>query len=76
MQMLTFDDLHDPRLSHGKPSSKQFQLRFPAHHKKLVKTNKNQSIITKKFNQIFRDKIHHGLVRSRLDPSRHQGLPE
>ena len=32
-----------------KTLSKQFQLWFPAHHKKLVKLNENQSFITKKF---------------------------
>ena len=42
----------------GKPTSKQFQLCFPTHHNKLVKANENQSIRTKKFNQIFWGKGH------------------
>ena len=40
----------------GEPLSKWFQLRFPPQHKKLVKTNDNQSIITMKFNPIFQEK--------------------
>ena len=51
------DDLPDSRLSHEKKrSSKQFQLRFPARHKKLVKLNKNQSIISIKINLMFQEK--------------------
>ena len=37
-----------PDYNTGKILSKQSQLRFLAHHKKLVKLNENQSIITKK----------------------------
>ena len=71
--MLTIE-LDDPEISEhmmislipdyhtGKPSSKQFQKRFPAHHKKLGKMNENRSIITKKFNSIFWAKSHHGLL--------------
>ena len=40
-----------------KTLSKQFQLWFPAHHKKLVKLNENQSNKTKKFKTTFREKI-------------------
>ena len=40
----------------GKPSFKRFQLQFPAQNKKVVKTNENQSFITKKFNPIFQEK--------------------
>ena len=65
-----------PHYHTGKPSSKQFQLRFSVHHKKLVETNENQSIITKRFDPIFRRKSRHSLVRSRWDHRRHQGLPE
>ena len=60
----------------GKTLSKQFQLWFPAHHKKLVKLNENQSILTKKFRTIFREKSYQGMLWSRWDPSRHQGLSE
>ena len=60
----------------GKASSKRFQLWFSAHHKKSVKTNENQSIITKQFNPIVREKSHHGLLWFQLDPSRLQELPE
>ena len=57
----------------GKTLSKQFQLCFPVHHKKLLKLNENQSI-TKKFSTIFREKSHQGMLWSRWDPSIHQGL--
>ena len=60
----------------GKLSSKRFRLQFSTHHIKLVKINENQSIIKKKFNLIFRKKCHHGLLWSRWDPSRNQGLSE
>ena len=46
----------------GKPSSKWFGLRFPEHHKKLGKANEKKSIITKKFNPIFREKSYHELL--------------
>ena len=46
----------------GKPSSKGFQKRFPAHHKQLSKTNENQSVISKKFKPTFQEKSHHGLL--------------
>ena len=46
------------------------------YRKKSVQINANQSIITKKFNPIFREKGHHGLLRSHRDPTRHQGLSE
>ena len=61
--MLAYDNLANPRLSQGNPfqtvlidksSSRYFQ--FSAHHKKSVNTNKNKSIITKKFNLILRGK--------------------
>ena len=77
---IKFDDLKEcenmmiclgPDYHTVKSSSKGFQLQFPARHKKLLKTNENQSIITKKINPIFRKKSHH---RSRQDPNRHQGL--
>ena len=55
--MLTCDDIPDPPDCHmGKPSFNRFHLRFPAYHKK-VKSNKNQSIITKKINLIFWKKV-------------------
>ena len=71
--MLTYDNLANPKLSQGNPSSKLFFLinflicnyQFPAHHEKLIKTNKYQYIITKKFNLI-----------SRWDAAAHQGLNE
>ena len=62
-----------PNYHTGKTLSKQFQIWFPAHHKKLVKLNENQSIITKKFRTIFREKSYQGMLQSRWDPSRHQG---
>ena len=40
----------------GKPSSKRFQLRFSAQHKELVKANKKESLIIKKFNRVFLEK--------------------
>ena len=46
----------------GKPTSKQFQLCFPTHHNKLIKANENQSIRTKKFDQIFCGKGHFELL--------------
>ena len=39
-----------PDIHTGKPSSKRFQLRFSAHNKKLIKSNKNKSFRTKNFN--------------------------
>ena len=41
-------DYHTEKLS-----SKSFQLRFSAHLKELAKANEYQSIIAKKFSQIF-----------------------
>ena len=56
-----------------KTLSKQFQLWFPAHHKKLVKLNENQSFITKKFrNYISGKKLPKNVVIS----MRHHGLSE
>ena len=46
----------------GKTFSKQFQLWFPAHHKKLIKLNKDQSIIIKKFRTIFQKKSYQGML--------------
>ena len=40
-----------------KPSPKRFQLWFLTHHKKLVKTDKNQSMIMKKINRVFEEKV-------------------
>ena len=51
MMIFLISDYHT-----GKTLSKQFQLCFPVHHKKLVKLNENQSI-TKKFSTIFREKV-------------------
>ena len=56
-------------MSQGNPSLKVFWLtnfwvdniQLPAHHKTSVKTNKNQSIISKKFTIIFRRRSSHGL---------------
>ena len=61
---LIYDNLANPESSHDNSSSKVFWLtnfwvnniHFIAHHKKPVKTNKNQSIMSKKFNVIFRGK--------------------
>ena len=37
----------------GTSSSKQFQLRFSTHHKGLIKTNENHSVITKNLTRYF-----------------------
>ena len=37
-------------------------VQFPAHRKKTVKMNKNESIIVKKLNPVFQEKIRHGLL--------------
>ena len=74
--MLTYDDLPDLGLSHGKTWSKQFHLCFPAYYEKLAKLNEKQYIITKKFSTIFCGKNHQGMLWSRWDPSRHQRLSE
>ena len=46
------------------------------YYKKSVQVNENQSIATKKFKPIQYSvkKSHHKLLRSREDPTRHQGL--
>ena len=49
-------------------------IQFPAHHETSVKTNKYQSVITKKFNLIFQAKSYHGFPRSRQDVAANQGL--
>ena len=46
----------------------------PSSPYKSVKTNKNQSVITKKFNIIFRGKSYHGSPCSWRDASANQGL--
>ena len=64
-KMLRYDNLANPESSQGNPSSKLFWLtsfwvdntQFPAHHKKSVETNKNQSIINKKVNLILHEKV-------------------
>ena len=57
--MLAFDCLHDLDYHTGKPYG------LTAYHKKLVKTNENQYVITKTFNSILGGKSYHGLLRSR-----------
>ena len=55
-------NLTKPGVPLGNPSSELFwtrnfcedNIQFPAHHKKLVKTNKHQSIITMKSKLVFR----------------------
>ena len=64
--MLAFDCLHDLDYYTGKPYG------LTAYHKKLVKTNESQYVITKTFNSIFGGKSYHGLLRSRWDPSWNQ----
>ena len=74
--------LSNPELSQVDPSSKLFWLtniwvanmQFLSHHKKTVKTNQNQSIITRKFNQIFRGKSYRGLPWPRWNAVAHQRL--
>ena len=59
--MLADYNLANPGLSQRNPSSKLFwfpnfwvdNIQFPSHHKISVKTNKNPSTITKKFNLIL-----------------------
>ena len=60
----------------GKLPIKWFQLWFPAHHKKLVKPNEKQSIITKKINPIFHEKSHQRMLWFGWDPSIHQELSD
>ena len=43
-------------------SFKVDNIQFPAHRKKTVKMNKNESIIVKKLNPVFQEKIRHGLL--------------
>ena len=52
--MLTYDDLPDPGLLHGKTLTQKVPV--PAYHKTLIKTSKSKSIITQKFNLIFWEK--------------------
>ena len=74
--MLTCDNLPYSGLSQWNSSSKLFQLvesiQFPVHHKESVKTNKNESMITEKFNLLFRRTSYHGLLWSRRDAAAHQ----
>ena len=61
-EMLAYYNLANPGLSLRNPSSKLFwfpnfwvdRIQFASHHKKSLKTNKNPSTITKKFNLILR----------------------
>ena len=77
--MLRYDNLANPGLSQGNPSSKLLWLtnlwvdniQFPAYHEKPVKTNDKQSIIAKKFILTFRGKLHQIAVI----PTRHCHTP-
>ena len=71
--MLTNDDLPDPwsYVIQKKPHPNGFN-----YSSQLVKTNVNQSIMTKKINPLFREKSHRGLLWSWRDSSRHRGLSE
>ena len=65
---LVYNNLANPGLLQRNPSSKLFwltnlwvdKIQLPAHHKKAVKTNKNQSTIIKKFKLIFPGKSYFG----------------
>ena len=65
---LVYNNLANPGLLQRNPSSKLFwltnswvdKMQLPAHHKKAVKTNKNQSTIIKKFKLIFPGKSYFG----------------
>ena len=68
-KMWNYDNLVNTGLSQGNSSTELFWLtnfwvniQFPALHKKLVKTNKNQSIIYQKANLIFQGKLQWILV--------------
>ena len=68
-----YDNLVNTGLSQGNSSTELFWLtnfwvniQFPAPHKKLVKTNKNQSIINQKVNLIFQGKSYNGLSWSQI----------
>ena len=81
-KMLRYDNLANPESSQWNPSSKLFWLtsfwvdniQLLAHHKKVLKTNQNQSIITKKFNVILQGKGYYGLPWSWWDTAAHQRL--
>ena len=55
--MLKYRDLHDVDYQ----MRKHYVNPFPAQHKMLAKTNKNQSLTTNKFNLITHENSHHRL---------------
>ena len=80
--MLTYENLANPGLAQGNPSSKLFRLKnfsvdniqFSAQHKKSAKINKKQYIVTKKFNQKICGKSYLRLWWSQRDAVTHQGV--
>ena len=79
---LRYDTYANSESSQGNPLSKLFWLKIfwvgdihsPTHHKKSAKTNKNQSILTKKLNLKFQMKSYLGLLWFQRDDATHQGV--